>query len=265
MLFVRSDGSAIAMASDFSPAGTVLARAPGYSRPASSGSVQFPDLAWPEYVDYVYRLGGTDFLPMGSVMMVDTGEPALAGGTAAGTKPVAEAFGRQMVLCTGSAAAAAAQTYAQWAKYVGVYTGRVHSGRNRNFNMAGTANASSVKCSAGTETSPTNGFTYLGSTAIPCVDPINLGRSYIGPGDVGVVRRIGPVVGWASTTGIATAAFDPVGFISEAAPKDGAVSGAGLLTTTANSRPVAIGITLDAPTAYSTAGTGQGCRLWLRP
>ena len=263
MLFARSDGPALATGPDFSPAGTVLARAPGFSRPASSGSVQRADLAWPEFVDYIYRLGGTDFLPMGAAMMMDTGEPALAGGTAAGTKPVAEAFGRQMVLATGSAAAEAAQTYRQWAKFVGIYTGRVHGGVSRKFNMPGTAAAGTIGIS--TETAPTNGFTYAGSTSIPVVDPINLGRSYIGPGDVGVVRRMGPVVAWASSTGLAASAFDPVSIISEAAPKDGTVSGAGLLTTNTNSRPIAFGITIDATAVYSTAGTGMGCRLWLHP
>ena len=263
MLFARSDGPALATGPDFSPAGTVLARAPGFSRPASSGSVQRADLAWPEFVDYIYRLGGTDFLPMGAAMMMDTGEPALAGGTAAGTKPVAEAFGRQMVLATGSAAAEAAQTYRQWAKFVGIYTGRVHGGVSRKFNMPGAGAAGSVAST--TEATPTNGFTYIGSTSIPCVDPINLGRSYIGPGDVGVVRRMGPVMGWGSNTGLATAAFDVVGMVSETAPKDGVVSQAGLLTTTTNSRPFGIGITIDALGAYQTSGSGMGARLWLHP
>lgn len=244
-----------------------------FSPLAAAGTTSFAEVSEPAHQVAWYRIGGSNHISMGLGLMIDTLEPraGFGGGGSAGTAkaPSTSGFldgtgrpdfwGRQVVVCDSDVIANITATYTKW---VGVFTGLVAvAGGGYGFNFVGDAAVGSATTPFGTSDASdrvSNGFTYLGATAAPCVDPLNGGRSYAKFGDIIAVRRQGPAIAWVSDVN-ATAADSIISMGGVNAPVDGTLS-----AVAAASAAYAVGVTLVNPTAFDADGTGMGCQVWLK-
>ncbi len=245
-----------------------------FSPLAAAGTTSFAEVSEPAHSTAWYRLGGSNYISMGLGVMLDTDEPraGFGGGGSAGTAKAPstsgfldgtgrpDCWGRQVVLVDSAAVASAHIPVTKW---VGVFTGLIAGqgyGKNWVGDAAwegdGTPAAATPFHTADTFTA--NGFTYLGATTAPCVDPLNGGRSYAKPGDIIAVRRQGPAIAWVSDVN-ATG----VGTIISPAGVNAAVDGT-LSNVAAASAFLAVGVVLVEPTTFNADGTGMGCHIWLK-
>lgn len=234
--------------------------ADSFSPLVAAGTVGYAEIAEPFHIDGYMRLGGALYLSMGLFVQYDPLEPkrGSGGGGSAGAAKAAngidglgrpDCYGRQVVIAVAEDSDSAV-LQPGYGFFAGVFTGLVStSGGGYGFNMpAATLTASG-------DSAAVNGFTYLGASTTPCIDPLNGGRSYAKPGDIIGVRRFGPAVGWVSTRS-STIASSVIGFSGAG---DTPIAGTASLTTLGT----IIGVTLSAPTTYTTVGTEMGCKILL--
>lgn len=242
-----------------------------FSPLTAAGTTSFAEVSEPAHQTGWYRLGGANHISMGLALMLDTAEPRAGsgGGGSAGTAkaPSTSGFldgtgrpdfwGRQVVVMDSAAVASA---HIPVTKFAGVFTGLIN-GPGYGFNFVGDAAVGSATTPFGTSDASdrvSNGFTYLGATSAPCVDPLNGGRSYAKFGDILAVRRQGPAIAWVSDVN-ATAVGDIISPAGANAAVDGTMS-----NVAAASAFLAVGVVLVEPTTFDADGTGMGCHIWLK-
>lgn len=236
------------------------APADSFSPVTAAGTVAHAEVAAPFELSGYLRLGGALYLSMGLGVQYDSAEPKrgsggygvagaakAAGGLDGLSRP--DCFGHQVVIADNEDTDITT-LYAAYGYFAGVFTGLVFGERGGfGYNMPKNT------VTASDDASPTNGFTYLGASTTPCIDPLNGGKSYARPGDIIAVRRFGPAVAWGSSLN-STIAGSVIGFSGTAnTPNDGVFH----LTTLGN----IVGVTLTAPTAFATAGTEMGNKILL--
>lgn len=237
--------------------------ADSFSPLTAAGTTGYAEVSEPFHMDFYARLGGALYLSMGVWLQYDSAEPKRASGgngTAGAAKAAngldgngrPDCFGRQVVIADVEDTSSTT-LYAAYSYFAGVFTGHVGtSGGGYGYNMPKNT------ITASDDAAPTNGFTFLGASTTPCIDPLNGGRSYAKPGDIIAVRRFGPAVAWVSSSN-STIAGSGIGFSGAFAtggddsPPDGVATLAPI-----GSR---IGVTVSAPAAFATAGTEQGCKV----
>lgn len=234
--------------------------ADSFSPLTAAGTTSFAEASEPFHIDFWARLGGALHISMGLFLQYDPLEPkrAVGGGGAAGAAKAAngrdgldrpDCYGRQVVVADAEDSDSAT-LYPFYGYFAGVFTGLVATSTGGyGHNMPAATYTAANDSAAG------NGFTYLGASTVPCLDPLNGGRSYARPGDIICLRRFGPAVGWVTSLNSTIAGSVIGGSGAGNTPNDGTAS----LTTLGN----ILGVTLSAPAAFATTGAEQGCKILL--
>lgn len=234
--------------------------ADSFSPLTAAGTVAYAEISEPFHIDLYARLGGALYISMGLFLQYDPLEPKRASGgfgTAGAAKAAGgldglsrpDCYGRQVVVADAEDSDLAT-LYPFYGYFAGVFTGLVSTaGGGYGYNMPKNT------YTASDDAAPTNGFTYLGASTTPCLDPLNGGKSYGRPGDIICLRRFGPCVAWVTSLNSTIAGSVIGGSGSGNTPNDGTAS----LTSLGN----VLGVTISAPTAFATAGAEQGCKILL--